>query len=61
MTTAPVLIVDDEPSNLATLKQILATDHHLVFARNGAEGLAAAKKHLPALILLDIKIPDMDG
>ena len=33
----PILIVDDEPVNLATLRQILSTDHALVFARNGNE------------------------
>jgi response regulator RpfG family c-di-GMP phosphodiesterase len=33
----------------------------LLFARNGAEALAVAGKHLPALILLDIQMPDMDG
>ncbi|MEO5933854.1 MAG: EAL domain-containing protein [Duganella sp.] len=59
--TGPVLIVDDEPSNLATLRAILGPDHALVFARNGAEGLAAAGKHQPALILLDVQMPDMDG
>nr|WP_279337042.1 EAL domain-containing protein [Solimicrobium silvestre] len=53
--------MDDEPSNLATLKQILGNDYSLVFARNGTEGLAAVKKHLPALILLDVQMPDMDG
>lgn len=59
--TDPILIVDDEPSNLATLRQILMDEYPLVFARNGSEGLAAAKKHCPALILLDIQMPDMDG
>ncbi|USX16769.1 EAL domain-containing protein [Oxalobacteraceae bacterium OTU3CAMAD1] len=59
--TAPILIIDDEPSNLATLRAILGQDHVLAFARNGAEGLAAARKHKPALILLDVQMPDMDG
>ncbi len=57
----PILIVDDEPANLATMRQILAQDHALVFARSGAEALAAAAKHRPALVLLDIRMPDMDG
>lgn len=56
-----ILIVDDEPTNLATLKQILAPVYPLVFARSGSECLAAVKKHQPALILLDIQMPDMDG
>ncbi|MDR7375905.1 diguanylate cyclase (GGDEF)-like protein [Rhodoferax ferrireducens] len=61
MSTSPILIVDDEPSNLATLKQILGPVYPLAFARNGAECLAAARKHRPILILLDIQMPDMDG
>lgn len=61
MSNRPILIVDDEPSNLAALKQILGGSYALVFARNGAECLAAVKKHQPALILLDIQMPDMDG
>lgn len=56
-----VLIVDDEPSNLAVMQQILGKDYRLFFARSGAECLTASKKHLPALILLDIQMPDMDG
>ena len=59
--TGPILIVDDEPANLATLRQILSPDHALVFARNGIEALAAVAKHQPALILMDIEMPEMDG
>jgi putative two-component system response regulator len=59
--TGPILIVDDEPANLALLRQILSPEYTLVFARNGAEALTAAAKHRPALILLDIEMPDMDG
>ncbi|AUH52246.1 two-component system response regulator [Chromobacterium sp. ATCC 53434] len=61
MQHAPLLIVDDEPQNLAALRQVLAPHYPLVFARNGVEALAAADKHHPALILLDIEMPDMDG
>jgi len=61
MSRTLILVVDDEPSNLATLKQILSNAYALAFARNGADCLAAARKHQPALILLDIQMPDMDG
>lgn len=61
MQYGPILIVDDEPVNLATLRQILEPEYHLVFARNGAEAIAAVAKHHPSLILLDIKMPDIDG
>ena len=59
MTT--ILIIDDEPSDLASLKQILGDHYSLVFATNGKEGLAAVTKHRPALILLDVQMADIDG
>lgn len=61
MSNRALLIVDDEPQNLAAMRQILAPDYALVFARNGQEAIAAAAKHQPSLILLDIQMPDMDG
>jgi cyclic di-GMP phosphodiesterase len=61
MASGPILVVDDEPQNLAALRQVLADEYPLVFARSGAEALAAAVKHAPPLILLDIEMPDMDG
>jgi putative two-component system response regulator len=57
----PILIVDDEPANLALLREILEPDYLLVFARNGAEALEAVAKHRPSLILLDIQMPNLDG
>ena len=59
--TGPILVVDDEPANLALLRQILSPHYPLVFARNGSDALAAAAKHKPSLVLLDIEMPDMDG
>lgn len=61
MPTRPILIVDDEVNNLALLRKILGADYKLVFARSGPEALAAAAKHHPALILLDIQMPEMNG
>lgn len=61
MPTAPILVVDDDAGNLAVMRLILGAEHRLVFARNGTDALAAARKHLPALILLDIQMPDIDG
>lgn len=61
MSNSPVLVVDDEPINLATLRQILEPHYRLVFASTGEQALTAVAKHHPGLILLDIQMPDMDG
>ncbi|KAF1720002.1 response regulator [Pseudoxanthomonas wuyuanensis] len=61
MPHRPILCVDDEPNNLALIRQILQDDYRLVFARSGTEALQAVAKHDPALILLDVEMPDIDG
>ena len=61
MSLQTILIVDDEPANLALMQTILADSYRLVFARNGAETLAAITKHQPDLVLLDVGLPDING
>lgn len=61
MLPVRLLVVDDEPANLAVLRQILEPDYSLLFARNGLDAVELAKRHHPGLILLDIQMPDMDG
>ncbi|MES1929874.1 two-component system [Salinisphaera dokdonensis CL-ES53] len=61
MTAHQILIVDDEPGNLAALRQILAHDHALIFAANGTEALTACRRHQPKLVLLDIEMPGISG
>jgi putative two-component system response regulator len=56
-----VLVVDDEPCNLDLLGEVLKEDYILSFARNGEEALALAANIRPALVLLDICMPGMDG
>jgi putative two-component system response regulator len=56
-----LLIVDDEPTNLKVLKQVLQQEYRLSFAKNGADGLELATRELPDLILLDVMMPEMTG
>lgn len=57
-----ILLVDDEPDILEILKYNLTSQGYQVFtARNGAEGVATAKKKKPHLIILDVMMPEMDG
>ncbi len=56
-----ILIVDDEPTNLRVLKQILQQQYRLVFAKSGQEALRLAQEKQPGLILLDIMMPDITG
>ncbi|MCR6666473.1 MAG: response regulator [Methyloversatilis sp.] len=56
-----VLCVDDEPSNLQVLKQILQGNYRLLFARDGRRAIELAQIERPDLILLDVMMPDMDG
>ena len=61
MSHPTILIVDDEPVNLAIMESILASSYTLVVARSGAEALSAVVRHRPALVLLDVGLPDIDG
>ena len=59
---ATVLIVDDLPANRKLLDAMLRRENYLtVHAANGEEALAAIAQHAPDLILLDIKMPGIDG
>jgi CheY-like chemotaxis protein len=60
---APViLLAEDEENNIYTLSTYLeAKGYQVVLARNGAEALSRADDAKPALILMDIQMPDMDG
>jgi len=57
-----VLLVDDNPDNLQVLYQTLESrDYRLLIAKSGEDALGIAHKARPALILLDIMMPGMDG
>ena len=56
-----VLVVEDNPDNMVTVKAILSDDFTVIEADNGREGLAMARKHKPNLILMDIALPVLDG
>jgi class 3 adenylate cyclase/CheY-like chemotaxis protein len=57
-----ILIVDDNETNRDILLTRLSTHgYDLMQAADGEEALAAAKEHLPDLILLDVMMPKIDG
>ena len=57
-----ILIVDDTQENLVTLRRILTEQGYKVRpAINGTLALQMARKAIPDLILLDIRMPGMDG
>ncbi len=58
---AKILVVDDEPTNLKVLKQILQQDYRLVFAKSGEEALTLTTREQPDLILMDVMMPGMTG
>lgn len=61
--TAPIIMfVDDEPENLNLLQEFFAkSDYALRFFTSGAHALKAAQEDMPDLVLLDIRLPGMDG
>lgn len=59
---AQILVVEDNARNMKLLRDVLRwTGYGTLEATSGAEALILATEHGPALILMDIRLPDMDG
>jgi two-component system cell cycle response regulator DivK len=57
-----ILLVEDHPDNRDVYRMVLEHyGYRVVEARDGAEGLRRAREEHPALILMDISIPVLDG
>ena len=57
-----ILIVDDNEKNLRLARDVLQfAGFRTLEAASGGEGISLAVAHLPDVILMDIRLPDIDG
>ncbi len=57
-----ILAIDDNASARELLQRLLSQEgYHAIVAASGQEGLRLARAHSPAAILLDVRMPDLDG
>ncbi len=57
-----ILVIEDDPRSIRLMELILDSyGYQVVIARNGKEGLAAARRQPFDLILLDLMLPEVDG
>ena len=57
-----VMIVEDNELNMKLFHDLLAAHGYTIIqTRNGLEALALARRHHPALILMDIQLPEISG
>ena len=62
MANVPILVVDDDPSALDIVRTYLeAEGYEVALARDGKEALAQMESVRPAIVLLDVMMPGMDG
>ena len=56
-----VLVVEDNPDNMTTVKALLEDKYQVIEAKDGEEGIEWAKTHMPDLVLMDIALPGISG
>ncbi|MGH2977335.1 MAG: response regulator [Gaiellaceae bacterium] len=62
MAGESVLVVEDNEKNMKLVRDVLlATGYYPLEASTGEEALALAAENAPALVLMDIQLPDIDG
>jgi CheY-like chemotaxis protein len=62
MSEGPILVVDDDPSIVTTVSEILDFEgYEVTTAANGAEALQSLEHVQPSLVLLDMRMPVLDG
>jgi len=59
---AKILYVEDNEDNIYMLENRLTRrGHEVLIARDGQEGIDMARREMPALILMDLNLPVLDG
>ena len=59
---AKILLIEDSPTDTAVLTQLLERNGHEVLACGNAEdGIEVARREQPALVLMDVVLPGMNG
>src|SRR5260221_11926861 len=59
---ADILVIDDHPNDRYIMAEaLIGVGHRVREAKDGAEGLALCRKHLPALVVTDIVMAGKDG
>src|SRR5438445_13776572 len=62
LTMAKILVVDDHPQIVRLLQRVLQTDaHEVIAASDGEEALQKVHQEGPALVILDVTMPKMNG
>ena len=62
MAGEEILVVEDNEKNMKLLRDVLqATGYRTLEASTGGQALMLATEHGPPLVLMDIRLPDMDG
>lgn len=62
LLTNPILIVDDTPTNLEVISEVLNdAGYEIAIATSGERALQQIERQIPALILLDVMMPKIDG
>jgi CheY-like chemotaxis protein len=56
-----ILVAEDEDSNFELVRIVLAKRYRLIRAKNGIEAVTFSEDEKPDLILMDIRMPDMNG
>ena len=56
-----VLVVEDEESNYELIRIVLQKRYNLIHARNGIEAVTMNEEEHPDIILMDVRMPEMDG
>ena len=56
-----ILVAEDVESNFILLKNLIGREYTLLWAKDGVEAIEMYKQYQPDLILMDIKMPRMDG
>ena len=62
MADSPILVVDDDPNSLDIVRTFLESrGYDVATALDGKEALARLEEVRPAIVLLDVMMPGMDG